>query len=276
MASGMERTSPPFWKMGCSPPMPLSCSTILSTATPDRSARDTSRPMASVLAVVERPGLADGGKHLEGPSLKFGHGDIEVTVSGLHLGGEAFQGLGPVLNGAPWPRPPLLSLAEGEDLVFLAAVAVDGDALAPQLVGQVVDLPHVFHRGIPGQVHGLGYRIVRVLLKGRLHAHVPLGGDVVGRHEDPPHVFGDLLHLLDAAFAGDWSMSSGRVKPLSLATFSKIGLTSRSSSLSMTVRTKLRANRGSMPLEQPAMMLRVPVGAMVVVVALLQRQTPCP
>ncbi len=36
----------------------------------------------------------------------------------------------------------------------------------------------------------------------------------------------------------------------------------------MTVRTKLSAKSGSMPLEQPAMMLSVPVGAMVVVVAL--------
>jgi hypothetical protein len=36
----------------------------------------------------------------------------------------------------------------------------------------------------------------------------------------------------------------------------------------MTVRTKLKAKSGSMPDEQLLMMLRVPVGAMVVVVAL--------
>ena len=36
----------------------------------------------------------------------------------------------------------------------------------------------------------------------------------------------------------------------------------------MTFRTKLNAKAGSMPDEQPAMMLKLPVGAMVVVVAL--------
>ena len=36
----------------------------------------------------------------------------------------------------------------------------------------------------------------------------------------------------------------------------------------MTLREKLRAKSGSTPEEQPAMMERVPVGAMVVVVAL--------
>jgi hypothetical protein len=47
----------PILKTGCSPPIPLSCSTTLSTVTPDRKARETSRPMASVLAVVDRPDL---------------------------------------------------------------------------------------------------------------------------------------------------------------------------------------------------------------------------
>ena len=41
--------------------------------------------------------------------------------------------------------------------------------------------------------------------------------------------------------------------------------------MSMTFRTKLRAKSGSMPLEQPAMMLSVPVGAIVIVVAFLKR-----
>ena len=37
--------------------MPFNCSTIFSTMTPDLSARDTSLPMASVLAVVDLPDL---------------------------------------------------------------------------------------------------------------------------------------------------------------------------------------------------------------------------
>ena len=41
----------------------------------------------------------------------------------------------------------------------------------------------------------------------------------------------------------------------------------------MTLRTKDRAKSGSMPEEQPARMESVPVGAMVVVVAL--RYSPC-
>ncbi len=45
---------------------------------------------------------------------------------------------------------------------------------------------------------------------------------------------------------------------------------------SMTRRTKETAKRGSMPLEQPEMMLMVPVGAMVVVVALRRRPRPLP
>ena len=41
----------------------------------------------------------------------------------------------------------------------------------------------------------------------------------------------------------------------------------------MTRLTKLRANNGSIPLEHSAMILNVPVGAMVVVVAFLKAQS---
>ncbi len=56
--------------------------------------------------------------------------------------------------------------------------------------------------------------------------------------------------------------------PVATRAASKWGFTSTSRSPSMTLREKHSANNGSMPDEHPAMMDRVPVGAMVVTVAL--------
>ena len=76
-----------------------------------------------------------------------------------------------------------------------------------------------------GEVDGLADGIVGVLLEGRLHPDMVLGGDVVGRDEDraarPPGsprmsldraVLGDLLHQLlgvEAPLLGDLLEESG-------------------------------------------------------------------
>ncbi len=64
------------------------------------------------------------------------------------------------------------------------------------------------------------------------------------------------------------SMSSSLQKPLASAVRLNLGLTSTSFLLSSTFRVKAMLNSGSIPDEAPTIMLMVPVGAIVVVVAL--------
>ena len=68
--------------------------------------------------------------------------------------------------------------------------------------------------------------------------------------------------------AATLSISSGLARPASARADSKYGLTSTSRSPSRILRVKQSAKSGSTPEEQPAMMESVPVGAMVVTVAL--------
>src|SRR5690606_1222562 len=77
---------------------------------------------------------------------------------------------------------------ERQHLPVLRAVAVDGDALDPLVPRLQVDVPHVRHGRLRGQVHGLGHRRVGVLLEGRLHPQVPLRGDLEGGDEGPADV----------------------------------------------------------------------------------------
>ena len=79
----------------------------------------------------------------------------------------------------------LLPLARGQHLDALAAVAVDGDALAALAVGKPVDVGDVLLGGGIDEVDGLGDGVVGVVLEGGLHAQVPLGGDVVGAGDVP-------------------------------------------------------------------------------------------
>ena len=67
-----------------------------------------------------------------------------------------------------------------EHLVLTAAVAIDGNAFAPQLMGQSKDLVDIRDRGVRGQIDGLGYRVVHVFLKGGLDADMPFGCDAMG------------------------------------------------------------------------------------------------
>ena len=98
IASGIESTRPPSWNTGCSPPIPFSCFTICSAVTPARRARDTKRPIASVLAVVERPDFPIVAK------ISNGRPPYSVTVTyklpepGFHLCRKALQGLGPFFH----------------------------------------------------------------------------------------------------------------------------------------------------------------------------------
>jgi hypothetical protein len=92
--------------------------------------------------------------------------------------------------------------AGGEDLHVAAAVTVYGDALAPELVREPVDLLHVRLGGIIGKVAGLRDGGVVVLLEGSLHADVPLRLDLVGRDEHALPLGGHLGEP-DVARLGD-------------------------------------------------------------------------
>src|ERR1700733_7185697 len=73
--------------------------------------------------------------------------------------------------------------AGNEDLAVAAAVPVDGDSLATQLVRELVRGFDVDRRGPAMQVDRLADGSVRTTLPDRLHAHVRRHIDVVGRWE---------------------------------------------------------------------------------------------
>ncbi len=81
--------------------------------------------------------------------------------------------------------------------------------------------------------------------------------------------FGTLRMCWTEPFFAISLISSFEWKPFSLAVFSKSSLVSRRCVPPITFLTKLMPNRGSMPLEHPAIMLMVPVGATVVTDAFL-------
>ena len=95
-----------------------------------------------------------------------------------------------------------LDLADVEHLLLPGAVAVDGDPLDPQLVGQQVDALDILGAGLVGEVDGLGDRVVDVVLEGRLHADMPLGRHVVGGHEHLLEIVGHV-HVVEPAHRGD-------------------------------------------------------------------------
>ena len=134
--------------------------------------------------------------------MVFGHGHVELAEAGAHFGGEPVEGLGALAHGGEHAFGGALGGAGGKHLVVLAAVAVDGDALAVEFMRQVVDLAHVLLGGVVGQVDGLGDGVVGVLLEGGLHADVPLRGHVVGGHEDLLDIFGNALDVAQASLGG--------------------------------------------------------------------------
>ena len=129
-------------------------------------------------------GFAHGGEDFEEPGGVLVDGDVERAAAGLHLVGPPLERLGTLALGGPLfldvrrrGNLHLFLLADGEDLLVAGAVTVDGDPLAVGLVGQAVDLLHVFHGGVVGEVHRLGDGVVGVALEGGLH------GDVLFRAE---------------------------------------------------------------------------------------------
>ena len=64
--------------------------------------------------------------------------------------------------------------AGGEDLEVAGAVAVDRDAFAAQLPGELVDLADLFLGGFVAEVDRLGDGVVGGFLEGGLHPHMPL------------------------------------------------------------------------------------------------------
>ncbi len=97
-----------------------------------------------------------------------------------------------------------VGLADVEHLIFAAAVAVDGQALAAGLVGQQKGVFHILGRGVMAEVDGLADRVVGVALEGGLDVDVVLRRNVVGGLEELAVFEGDLLDALQAAGMGDF------------------------------------------------------------------------
>lgn len=94
--------------------------------------------------------------------------------------------------------------AESKDLRGLAAVAVDGDSFAFELVGKEVCFADVFGSCAFGQIDCFAHGIVAVFLPGGLHFDVRFRGDFVGGFEELLEVFWDFFDFLDAARACDF------------------------------------------------------------------------
>src|ERR1043165_9309960 len=89
--------------------------------------------------------------------------------------------------------------ARDEDLAVAAAVAVDRDAFATELVGELIGALDVLWSGVAPEVDGLADGGVDVALEGGLHPDV--GGDVdfVGGGEHALDVVGDVGAAANAA-----------------------------------------------------------------------------
>ncbi len=93
-----------------------------------------------------------------------------------------------------------LAVLQGHRLAGAATVAVDSDAFAVQLVGQVVNPLDVSNGGRAREIDGLADRGVAMLLKSGLHAHVPFRRNIVGAHKHPANVLGHLGDARERAF----------------------------------------------------------------------------
>ena len=83
------------------------------------------------------------------------------------------------------------------------AVAVDGDALAAELVGEAKDAGDAIDGGVFGEIYRFGDGGVAVLLKGGLHADVVFGVDFEGAAKEAFDVVGDFGERLEGAGLGD-------------------------------------------------------------------------
>ncbi len=108
----------------------------------------------------------------------------------------------PGLAGLGFDRLQALGLLRLQDHLLAGAGHIDGQSLAAQTPGQQVGPRDVFGRRVLGEIDRLGDAVVDKGLDGGLHAHVFLGGDVVGDHKDVRHVFRNLVDFLTAAGLG--------------------------------------------------------------------------
>ena len=115
------------------------------------------------------------------------------------------------------------SSADIENLAVPAAIPVNGDALASLFVGLHIDPFHILGCGMVRKVHGLGNGVVGVVLKSGLNAHVHFRGDVMGGHEEPTHIWRNLLHVLNASHIRYLVHQLLFVEPLSFAISTKRG-----------------------------------------------------
>ena len=115
-------------------------------------------------------------------------------------------------------------MSDGKNLVFFTAIPVSGDALAPQFIGQVVNLSNILNGCIPWEVDCFGNRIVRVFLEGRLHADVPFGDDIVSRDKNALFCFRDFLDMRDASFLRHPVHQFGAVKSFVPCGFFEMGV----------------------------------------------------
>jgi len=68
--------------------------------------------------------------------------------------------------------------ADCQNLLGLAAIAVDSNAFALESIGKLIGLFDVSRLAVLREVYCLAYRIVAIFLECSLHAHMPFRCDV--------------------------------------------------------------------------------------------------
>lgn len=122
--------------------------------------------------------LTDAGEDLEGLLVEVGDGNIEIAKTGIDLIGDRGQGIGPFFGKACLGGQGL-----GENLLGAAAVAVDGDALGVEIIGQPIGLLDIGDTGLVGEIDGFGDGIIHVFLEGSLGADMPFRRDLMSGDE---------------------------------------------------------------------------------------------
>ncbi len=115
-------------------------------------------------------------------------------------------------------------MAYGEHFTFPGTCPVHSDALAAELVGELIDPADVFNSGFLGEVHSLAHRIVGKLLEGRLHADMPFGAGFVGGDEHFAQLLRNGFNAAYIARFGHFSDQFRRVEPLLFENMFELGI----------------------------------------------------
>ncbi len=185
MASEHETICSPFCHMGEGQRMPINCLMMDSILTPERSAREIKTAGGFDLRIGTTSGFSHGRKDFTKTVFIPVDRYIKFPAPGVDPFGNA---AGRIRTRARFNLRILGFALDIEHLGVAAAVPVDGQAFAAQVIGHEIGVADILRSGAEREVDGLAYGIVGVFLKSCLDADVPFRGYIMGNHENPTHL----------------------------------------------------------------------------------------